>query len=774
MPGGRDPTGSPYRISSACRVNRFLSPQFSMQNKTRIRLLILDVDGVLTDGRIVLSGRGEETKVFDAHDGAGIHLWRSSGREVAIVSGRDSAVVRRRAKELGIKHVLLGSFDKRRSFQQLVRKTGVSEGEVCFVGDDLPDLPVLASVGYPVAVRNARPEIKRAARYVTRATGGHGAVREVVEHLLRREGQWNRIVEAHSASPRRSRGKQTALGVCAVLSVALSGLAHWQSQLAGQSPSQSASGENPAREATEGQRIRGFRGHLYSGVELEGEIWGDVATFNQAGTQAQLENPRFLFYPSREADGTAKRPVHLSAAKARVEFRAESPEASPEATLAWVEGQVELRAADGLKVLAEALQVHLVEKRVFTDLPVALEQLGARLTGVGAEASMDLETLRLKRDVRLEASSTRRMLAGLAGIEPAQASSPASRDQEIVGTSPGPVMIQRLPLENTTESSVPSAPSGSPSAPAGRLERYRLEFSEGSVFSILVKATGELVQLAADRMLMEVDLERPPENASVPPSSRPPRDYGETGKTSAIQAAEPAADCAPEPAWLLRWMRAEGHVHYSSTDVEIRSDSLFLDQTRETDQLLVLTGSDKKVLVKDTSRFELRQVLGVSGENSPAPGAVMELRCVGDMVMESSYGETSQGRLSTARASKSLSPKPGSAGASPSNAQLTQRDLEGEAPAEPRTNSRERVVGIGSKSRQTVLRCLTGAQVSAQGVELKADEIVFSETAAPREGLDSRGQTTLQRILARGNASLTEKGLRAESQEMVWVWFVEP
>ncbi len=150
----------------------------------RIRLLLLDVDGVLTDGSIWIGADGSEIKRFHVHDGAGIAAWRRAGNQTAILSGRSSEAVEHRARELGIAPVIQGASSKIEPFEALIAELGVDRSEVCFVGDDLPDIPVLREVGFAVAPANARPEVKAAAHHVTETPGGHGAVREVTELLL--------------------------------------------------------------------------------------------------------------------------------------------------------------------------------------------------------------------------------------------------------------------------------------------------------------------------------------------------------------------------------------------------------------------------------------------------------------------------------------------------------------------------------------------------------------------------------------------------------------
>ncbi len=162
-----------------------------------IRLLCLDVDGVLTDGSILLDDHGVETKRFFVRDGTGLRAWQQAGGLVAIITGRSGDAVRRRAEELGIDRVLSGVERKGRAFESLLQELGLTADQAAMVGDDLPDLPVLARCGYPVAVRDAAPEVHAVASWVTSRPGGRGAVREVVEHLLRARGAWDAAVASY-------------------------------------------------------------------------------------------------------------------------------------------------------------------------------------------------------------------------------------------------------------------------------------------------------------------------------------------------------------------------------------------------------------------------------------------------------------------------------------------------------------------------------------------------------------------------------------------------
>jgi 3-deoxy-D-manno-octulosonate 8-phosphate phosphatase (KDO 8-P phosphatase) len=170
-------------------------PQVTPERYARIELLLLDVDGVLTDGRIVYTDSGEELKAFHVRDGSGLKLWRRSGKRAAILSGRTSPTVTRRAGELGIDLVVQGAGEKLPALRRILQETGLQPDQVCAVGDDLPDFPVLLACGLAVAVADAAAELKTAADFVTTLPGGHGAVREAIEWLMRGQGTWNAAVD---------------------------------------------------------------------------------------------------------------------------------------------------------------------------------------------------------------------------------------------------------------------------------------------------------------------------------------------------------------------------------------------------------------------------------------------------------------------------------------------------------------------------------------------------------------------------------------------------
>jgi 3-deoxy-D-manno-octulosonate 8-phosphate phosphatase (KDO 8-P phosphatase) len=163
--------------------------------------LLLDVDGVLTDGRLHVGPDGELFKSFHVRDGLAIKLAQAAGLRVGLLSARDSEIVRRRAAEIGIEEIVQGREDKGAAFAELLAAQGLAPERVAYAGDDLPDLAVLTRVGLSAAPADAAPEVLAAVDYVTTAAGGRGCVRELVERLLTARGSWSRLVGAFAGAP---------------------------------------------------------------------------------------------------------------------------------------------------------------------------------------------------------------------------------------------------------------------------------------------------------------------------------------------------------------------------------------------------------------------------------------------------------------------------------------------------------------------------------------------------------------------------------------------
>ena len=189
-------------------------PKLSAASRARkIKLLLFDVDGVLTDGRIFLfpvpsESRHQivvEAKGFSAHDGAGISLARLGGLKTGLITRRNSETVALRARDLKLEHVHQGIQDKLACFEEILQQEGLTAAEAAFVGDDVVDLPVMRKCGFAVAVPNARSEVKQEAHHVTSHAGGDGALRDVIEYILKAQGKWKQAVSQYI-------GGESALG----------------------------------------------------------------------------------------------------------------------------------------------------------------------------------------------------------------------------------------------------------------------------------------------------------------------------------------------------------------------------------------------------------------------------------------------------------------------------------------------------------------------------------------------------------------------------------
>jgi 3-deoxy-D-manno-octulosonate 8-phosphate phosphatase (KDO 8-P phosphatase) len=171
--------------------------KLNQEKVKHLKLLMLDVDGVLTDGKIIYNDRGEELKAFDVRDGHGIKLLMRSGVKVVLITGRKSRVVVHRARDLGITQVYQKATNKVEVYEKILRQKKLVDREVGFVGDDLVDIPVLRRAGFSATVSDAIPEVKKIVDYITTKRGGEGAVREICELLLKLQNRWEKVTETY-------------------------------------------------------------------------------------------------------------------------------------------------------------------------------------------------------------------------------------------------------------------------------------------------------------------------------------------------------------------------------------------------------------------------------------------------------------------------------------------------------------------------------------------------------------------------------------------------
>ena len=172
----------------------------TVANLADIQMLAMDVDGVLTDGTLIINSDGSESKFFNSLDGHGIRMWQRAGLKVTFVSGRASEPTRRRAEQLQIEYVFQDCHNKLPVFKEFLEQIGLSPEEVAYIGDDLTDLPIIRYVGFGVAVANAVDEVKQYADYVTARAGGSGAVREVIEYILKNSSRWQKLMTRYLPS----------------------------------------------------------------------------------------------------------------------------------------------------------------------------------------------------------------------------------------------------------------------------------------------------------------------------------------------------------------------------------------------------------------------------------------------------------------------------------------------------------------------------------------------------------------------------------------------
>jgi len=197
-------------IVQECDERKFGNPEVGLasyskvsaalrKRASQIELLLMDVDGTMTDGSVTLLSETEETaleiKTFDAHDGQGLMLAQTAGLRTGCITGRQSSALLRRAREMNMEFIYMKQPLKLPAYDEILRKAGVADSAVAYMGDDLPDLPVMRRTGLAVAVGNAVPEVKKAAHYITKAQAGHGAIRETVELILKSKGIWKAMID---------------------------------------------------------------------------------------------------------------------------------------------------------------------------------------------------------------------------------------------------------------------------------------------------------------------------------------------------------------------------------------------------------------------------------------------------------------------------------------------------------------------------------------------------------------------------------------------------
>ncbi|MGM9540372.1 KdsC family phosphatase [Anaerovibrio sp.] len=172
----------------------------ALARAARVRLVVMDVDGTLTDGRIYIGPDGEAMKEFSVKDGMGLSMLHKAGVETAIITGRQSKIVERRAAELNISRVWQGCKDKREAWQRIKDEMQLTDREIAYIGDDLNDLPLLMKAGLACCTADAQPEVKYVSHLISACNGGNGAVRDIVEFILKTQGKWQALVDAFAGA----------------------------------------------------------------------------------------------------------------------------------------------------------------------------------------------------------------------------------------------------------------------------------------------------------------------------------------------------------------------------------------------------------------------------------------------------------------------------------------------------------------------------------------------------------------------------------------------
>lgn len=172
-------------------------PDEALRRAKKLKALLLDVDGVMTDGRIIFDSQGRESKNFNVQDGLGVYFARKSGLVIGIITGRKSRVTKFRAQELNIDFLSQGHRNKLKPYIKFKKKFNLTDEEIGFVGDDLLDLPIMSKCGFSACVANGREEVKAKSHFITNSTGGKGAVREVIEFVLKQQGKWQKLLDKY-------------------------------------------------------------------------------------------------------------------------------------------------------------------------------------------------------------------------------------------------------------------------------------------------------------------------------------------------------------------------------------------------------------------------------------------------------------------------------------------------------------------------------------------------------------------------------------------------
>jgi len=328
----------------------------------KIKLLLLDVDGVLTDGRIIYDSRGRDSKFFDVSDGLGVFVLHKSGIKTILITAKSSKAIKPRARDMHVAEVFADIFPKTIVLDKILKKYKVSLDEVCFMGDDLVDLALMQKVGLPIAVANASSSIKDVATYITKHEGGRGAVREVAELILKEQGKWKDILNFY--------------GVAKIIILVFAFLFFTNSILL-------AEGAKDTKDSA--QQIGDFS---LSGFGDKGAKSWDIA-----GKSADIYNDVVKL---KEVKGN-----HY-AEKDNINLTADNGDFNKTSGVVHLQDNVVITTSDGAKLTTDSLDWDRKQQIVSTLDKVNLERADMNLSGVGAKGQTALKQVVLEKDIRLD------------------------------------------------------------------------------------------------------------------------------------------------------------------------------------------------------------------------------------------------------------------------------------------------------------------------------------------------------------------------------------
>ncbi len=345
------------------------------QRAKRIKMLILDVDGVMTNGRIIYDSRGNELKCFNVQDGMGLALLAGAGIKLALISAKGSPALLRRARDIGAAEVKQNAIDKLSALEQILKKYKLSNKNICFIGDDLLDLPAMKQAGLAVAVANARPEVKKKAHYITRQEGGKGAIREVIEIILQAQNSWYKLIKQY-----------LAFVVCALMFVLNSGCAQKESVQAKAVSDKSTAAEEELAQAPD---------EMLSSFSISGYSKGGKKQWDLEGTSADIMTEII------ELTNVTSR---VYGKETKMTIVADKGSLNRIDNNVHLEDNVLASTDEGATLSADYLDWDAQNEKLTSDSPVRITRGGMKANGKGLIGQPLLNLVQLKKDVTVNIS----------------------------------------------------------------------------------------------------------------------------------------------------------------------------------------------------------------------------------------------------------------------------------------------------------------------------------------------------------------------------------